>query len=40
MNFEWMNFGDVTEEHFDRTFDLNARGTLFTDRPSTSVKIQ
>lgn len=25
-----MNFGDVTEEHFDRTFDLNARGTLFT----------
>lgn len=29
-NIERMNFGDVTEEHFDRTFDLNARGTLFT----------
>lgn len=27
---ERMNFGDVTEEHFDHTFDLNARGTLFT----------
>ncbi|WP_221348153.1 SDR family NAD(P)-dependent oxidoreductase [Streptomyces beigongshangae] len=27
---ERVNFGDVTEEHFDRTFDLNARGTLFT----------
>lgn len=27
---ERMNFGNVTEEHFDRTFDLNARGTLFT----------
>ncbi|MBO0676175.1 glucose 1-dehydrogenase [Mycolicibacterium sp. S2-37] len=27
---ERMNFGDVTEDHFDRTFDLNARGTLFT----------
>jgi NAD(P)-dependent dehydrogenase (short-subunit alcohol dehydrogenase family) len=29
-NIERVNFGDVTEEHFDRTFDLNARGTLFT----------
>ncbi|MFE2185554.1 SDR family NAD(P)-dependent oxidoreductase [Streptomyces sp. NPDC059455] len=29
-NIERMNFGDVTEDHFDRTFDLNARGTLFT----------
>jgi NAD(P)-dependent dehydrogenase (short-subunit alcohol dehydrogenase family) len=29
-SIERMNFGDVTEEHFDRTFDLNARGTLFT----------
>lgn len=27
---ERVNFGEVTEEHFDRTFDLNARGTLFT----------
>jgi NAD(P)-dependent dehydrogenase (short-subunit alcohol dehydrogenase family) len=27
---ERMNFGNVTGEHFDRTFDLNARGTLFT----------
>lgn len=26
---ERMDFADVTEEHFDRTFDLNARGTLF-----------
>ena len=29
-SIERVNFGDVTEEHFDRTFDLNARGTLFT----------
>lgn len=29
-NIERMNFADVTDEHFDRTFDLNARGTLFT----------
>ena len=29
-SIERMNFGDMTEEHFDRTFDLNARGTLFT----------
>ncbi|WP_262706393.1 MULTISPECIES: SDR family NAD(P)-dependent oxidoreductase [Streptomyces] len=29
-NIERMNFGEVTEDHFDRTFDLNARGTLFT----------
>lgn len=27
---ERMNVGDVTEDHFDQTFDLNARGTLFT----------
>lgn len=27
---ERMDFADVTEEHFDRTFGLNARGTLFT----------
>lgn len=29
-SIERMNFGEVTEDHFDRTFDLNARGTLFT----------
>jgi NAD(P)-dependent dehydrogenase (short-subunit alcohol dehydrogenase family) len=29
-SIERTNFGEVTEEHFDRTFDLNARGTLFT----------
>lgn len=29
-SIERMNLGDVTEDHFDRTFDLNARGTLFT----------
>jgi NAD(P)-dependent dehydrogenase (short-subunit alcohol dehydrogenase family) len=29
-SIERVNFGDVTEEHFDRTFDLNARGALFT----------
>jgi NAD(P)-dependent dehydrogenase (short-subunit alcohol dehydrogenase family) len=23
-------FGEITEDHFDRTFDLNARATLFT----------
>jgi NAD(P)-dependent dehydrogenase (short-subunit alcohol dehydrogenase family) len=28
-SIERTDFGDVTEEHFDRTFDLNARGTLF-----------
>jgi NAD(P)-dependent dehydrogenase (short-subunit alcohol dehydrogenase family) len=27
---ERVDFGDVTEDHFDRTFALNARGTLFT----------
>lgn len=29
-SIERRDFGEVTEEHFDRTFDLNARGTLFT----------
>jgi NAD(P)-dependent dehydrogenase (short-subunit alcohol dehydrogenase family) len=29
-SIERANLVDVTEEHFDRTFDLNARGTLFT----------
>jgi NAD(P)-dependent dehydrogenase (short-subunit alcohol dehydrogenase family) len=29
-SIERKNLGDVTEEHFDHTFDLNARGTLFT----------
>ena len=29
-SIERTNVGDVTEEHFDRTFDVNARGTLFT----------
>ncbi|MDG4663683.1 SDR family oxidoreductase [Mycobacterium sp. 236(2023)] len=29
-SIERTNLGDVTEEHFDRTFDLNARGALFT----------
>ncbi|OKH76699.1 oxidoreductase [Mycobacterium sp. SWH-M1] len=33
-NIERMNFADVTDEHFDRTFDLNARGTLFTVQKS------
>jgi len=27
---EFAPIGEVTEEHFDRTFDLNVRGTLFT----------
>jgi len=27
---ELAKIGDVTEEHFDTTFDLNVRGTLFT----------
>jgi NAD(P)-dependent dehydrogenase (short-subunit alcohol dehydrogenase family) len=27
---ELAKIGDVTEEHFDNTFDLNVRGTLFT----------
>ena len=27
---ERADFSEVTEDHFDRTFDLNARGTLFT----------
>src|SRR5689334_979086 len=29
-SIERLNFGDVTEEHFDRTFDVNARGIFFT----------
>lgn len=29
-SIERMDFGEVSEAHFDRTFDLNARGTLFT----------
>lgn len=29
-SIERTNFGAVTEEHFDRTFDVNARGALFT----------
>ncbi|WP_396913816.1 SDR family NAD(P)-dependent oxidoreductase [Mycolicibacterium sp.] len=29
-SIERMDIGEVTEAHFDRTFDLNARGTLFT----------
>lgn len=29
-SIERMNLGDMAEDHFDRTFDLNARGTLFT----------
>lgn len=27
---ELADFGEVTEDQFDRTFDINARGTLFT----------
>jgi NAD(P)-dependent dehydrogenase (short-subunit alcohol dehydrogenase family) len=27
---EFVTIGAVTEEHFDKTFDLNVRGTLFT----------
>jgi len=27
---EFAKIGEVTEDHFDRTFDLNVRGTLFT----------
>jgi NAD(P)-dependent dehydrogenase (short-subunit alcohol dehydrogenase family) len=27
---EFAPIGEVTEEHFDKTFDLNVRGTLFT----------
>lgn len=27
---EYSKLQDITEEHFDRTFDINARGTLFT----------
>jgi NAD(P)-dependent dehydrogenase (short-subunit alcohol dehydrogenase family) len=27
---EFQTIGSVTEEHFDKTFDLNVRGTLFT----------
>ena len=29
-SIERMDFGEVTEKHFDDTCDLNARGTLFT----------
>src|SRR5438105_12569188 len=27
---EGVPLGEITEQHFDATFDLNARGTLFT----------
>ena len=27
---EFAPLGDITEEHFDRTFDVNVKGTLFT----------
>ena len=27
---EFSPLGDITEEHFDRTFDINVKGTLFT----------
>ena len=27
---EFAKIGEITEEHFDKTFDLNVRGTLFT----------
>ena len=27
---EFAKFGEITEQHFDKTFDLNVRGTLFT----------
>ena len=27
---EALKLGEITEQHFDRTFDLNVRGTLFT----------
>lgn len=28
--YELGTFGEITEEHFDKTFDTNVRGTLFT----------
>ena len=28
--YEFGKFGDITEEHFDKTFDTNVRGSLFT----------
>jgi len=27
---EWVPMGSITEEHFDKTFNINVRGTLFT----------
>jgi NAD(P)-dependent dehydrogenase (short-subunit alcohol dehydrogenase family) len=31
---EFAKIGEVTEDHFDKTFDLNVRGTLFTVQKS------
>jgi NAD(P)-dependent dehydrogenase (short-subunit alcohol dehydrogenase family) len=27
--YEFMKFGDITEEHFDKTYNMNVKGTLF-----------
>jgi NAD(P)-dependent dehydrogenase (short-subunit alcohol dehydrogenase family) len=27
--YEFMKFGDITEEHFDKTYNTNVKGTLF-----------
>jgi NAD(P)-dependent dehydrogenase (short-subunit alcohol dehydrogenase family) len=28
-SFEFVKFGDITEEHFDKTYNTNVKGTLF-----------
>ena len=32
---EVCKLGEITEEHFDKTFALNTRGTLFNEEPGT-----
>ena len=34
---EFASLGDITEAHFDKTFNINVKGLLFTVQKSTSI---
>ena len=38
--YEFGTFGEVTEEHFDRTFNTNVRGLLFCRAESAATACQ